>query len=119
MLYYDSELITGVANTSVEGDGITSTETEEKTIKAVILQVNGYAGNLIEGFIEREKILRIYDYLLDTFETTGSTNTQKSTTKLARFILDHAIKIGDTFKLIVASGATPNNLYAHYEYEIK
>lgn len=117
--YYTSEQITGVINSSVEGNGITSTDTEEKTIKAVSVVVSTYQGNIIEGFIEREKIISVYDYLFDTFESTGGTSTQKSTTKLQRLLVGHLILIGDTFKLIIVSGGTANNLFVQYEYEIK
>lgn len=115
---YDSELITGSANAVVTGTGVTSTQQEPKRIRAVWLHVTGYAGNRVLCYHEREEVLDIYDYLLQTDASTGSTNAQYVTTRPVRFELDINLPVGETFKAAIQCGSTNKNLYVTYEYEV-
>lgn len=109
MKYYDSELVTGVANSEVFGGGITSTENEIKVLKAVVIAVSARQANTINIWHEREKIVSLLD-----------SNLPLATDAYRRRIeLDHEIPIGNTIKGSVLSGATGNNPTIEYEYEIK
>jgi len=116
--YYKPFSITGVANTTAWDPGLESTEGEKKKIIAVLVSVSGYAGNEVVLNIEREKIGGIPDYLLDTDESTGSTNTQKSTSKISRIEVDHDLEVGKKFLIGITCGGTAKNLRGSYEYEI-
>jgi hypothetical protein len=63
------------------------------------------------------KFVEIYDYVLDTTESTGSTNTQKSTTKINEIPIDLVIDVGKRFKIAINCGGTAKNIYGAYKYE--
>lgn len=117
-LYYKDFSVDGVANTETLDDGLTSTEAEPKRILSVYISVSGYQNNVIVGRIEREDILKIRDYVLDTYASTGSTNTQYSTTKLNEIKIEHDIPVGRTFKIGILCGGTATNIRGCYKYEI-
>lgn len=110
--------IIGSANSTQWDDGITSSEAETKKVIGVVLFVTGQIGNIIKGNLEREEILSIYDYHIDTDESTGSTNVQKSTGKKDYFDLDIELDVGKTFKMGHQSGATAKNVFGYYLYEL-
>jgi hypothetical protein len=118
LTYYKHFGVTGVINTTVLDGGIESTESEKVTIKAILISVSAYQGNLIEGWVEREKIVDLPDYLLNTHEAAGAANAYKSTVKMLRIPVDIVLDIGKIFKIGVNSGAIANNIFGSYEYEI-
>jgi len=110
--------VNGQANTEVWDKGITSTEAEPKKILSVLVAVSDYQDNTFLAGIEREEILSAPDYILDTWSTTGTTNTPRSTTKRQEFRLDHTLEVGKTFAVGILCGATATNLRGVYVYEI-
>lgn len=116
--YYQEFAVTGVANAETLDAGLESTEAEKKRIIAVLVNVSGYADNLIIGRIERETIMKIYDKVFISEANDGDTNTPYSTNKLVRIELGHEIELGRTFKIGIDCGATNKNIHGAYEYEI-
>jgi hypothetical protein len=118
LTYYKHFAVTGVINTTVYDGGIESTESEKITVNAILISVSAYQGNLIEGWIEREKIVDVSDYLLNTHQAAGAANAYKSTVKMLRIPVDAALDIGKIFKIAVNSGATASDIFGAYEYTI-
>jgi hypothetical protein len=116
--YYKHFGVTGVINTTVYDGGIESTEAEKITVKALLISISAYQGNLVEGWLEREKIVDIPDYCLNTHEAAGAANAYKSTVKMLRIPVELALDIGKIFKVAINSGGTANNIFGAYEYEI-
>lgn len=116
--YYKDFRITGSANSTVFDEGVDSTEAEKKRIVGVMLNLSGYADNTIEINIDREKIVGIPDYFLDTEANDGDTNTPYSTRKMQFIELGHDLELGQTLQVGIKSGATAKNVRGSYVYEI-
>lgn len=116
--YYKEFAITGVANEESADVGIQSTEAEKKKIVGMILHVTGQIGNIIKAYIEREKIVGLYDYHLSTDESTGSANVQKDNHRMQFIAIDHDLEVGRTFNMAISCGATAKNLFGSYVYEL-
>lgn len=114
---YQAYAVTGSANTTVYDSGITSTETEKKRVLSVLINVSNYAGNLVQGWLEREKKVDVYDYVLNTDNATG-TNAYRSTSKIIEIPLELDVPVGQTFKMAIKSGGTATNIQGAYKYEI-
>ena len=108
MRFYASETITGVANSTVYGSGLTSTEAERKRITRVWIVTSARAGNYAELWIEKERIANVHDDVLSL-----NTDTPK-------FVLDVDIEleIGKTLKPAIRCGGTATNITVVYEYEV-
>jgi hypothetical protein len=106
--YYYSEAITGSANATVYGNGITSTEAEKKHLVELWVVVSGRQGNFVEGWIEREKLVSVIDQVLslpaDAYRVVIS--------------VDVDIDIGRTFKAALRCGGTATNIYVTYVYTL-
>lgn len=109
--------ITGVINVTTPDEGIVSSEAEPKRITAVVMNVSGYADNVIEFWRETEKLSEIYDKLVCTEASSGSTNVQYDTAKEQRFEVDLELPIGETFLVAMLCGGTAKNVHGFYEYE--
>jgi len=118
MRYYKAFAVTGSANELETDSGLESTQAEPKTVQAVLVSVSDYKGNKIEGWIERERVLEIYDYVVNTHANTGGTNTVYSTTKMVRIPIEAEIPVGQSFKIGIRCGSNATNLYGAYEYTI-
>lgn len=105
---YESEIITGLANITVNGGGITSTDAEPKKLTAVILTVVSRNGNVIEGWYERERRLMIIDHQA----------ALPAEAHRLRLPIDFEISIGKTWRVAVRSGGTPTTVHVAYEYEL-
>jgi len=105
---YWSEEINGVANSTVMGEGLTSTEAEPKKLLAVIVTVSSKVGNYVEGWLERERKMNVIDYTLPTPDDYH---------KLVLDV-DEDIPVGRTWKAALRCGGTPTNAYVTYIYEI-
>jgi len=116
-VYYKEFKVSGSANSTVWDTGISGTETEKKRIISIIITVSDYKGNLIKGTVERVEVLKIYDYNLDTFATSGSTNTVRSTDKIIEIPLDIELDQGETFKVGIECGSNATDIYGAYKYE--
>jgi hypothetical protein len=112
--YFD---VTGVANDEVLDDGIESIETEDRHLKYVLVNVSVQNGNKIVCYLDQDRWIEIPDYLIDTRESTGSTNTQKSTVKMNRIEVDKLLPLGEKFKIGVISGGTLSSVSGAYVYE--
>lgn len=118
MIRFQSFRITGIANATTFDSGLVSTGAEKKRLLSVLLQVSGIVSNDIQGWHEREKVFDAPDELLDTDESTGSTNTQKSYHRLNEIEVGKDLPVGEVFKVAIKCGATAKNLVGMYRYEI-
>lgn len=115
---YKDYAVVGLANDTVLDDGLTSTEVIPKTVKAILICVELYAANHIEGWIGTDKIIDIYDYVFDTFDIAAADTPYPATTKISRLPIDEVIPVGETFKIGVRCGVTDTDIYGAYEYEV-
>jgi hypothetical protein len=116
--YYQEFAATGViASTVFDGTGLTSPEGEKRLLTALLISVSTVQGNLLEAWLEREKLLSIYDNVLHTDLSAGATG-YASTNRIIRIEMNHEIPIGNVLKVAIKSGATANNIHGAYEYEI-
>jgi hypothetical protein len=106
--YYYSEIITGLANTTVYGNGITSTEAEKKHLVELWVVVQSRHDNFIEGWIEREKLISLVDEILSLY----------SDAYRVVIPVDVDIDIGRTFKVALKCGGTPSTIYITYVYTL-
>ncbi|MEM1558217.1 MAG: hypothetical protein QXG12_06465 [Thermoproteota archaeon] len=109
MKLYFSERVTGAPNTLVLGTGLVSTEVEPKIIKGLYIIVSARNGNMVEAWIERERILQILDTIF---------NLASDAFRLY-IPVDVDLPIGRRFVVGVRSGASATNIDVTYEYEIK
>lgn len=117
-MLYKSFSVTGVANKTEFDDGLISSLDEPKKIRAVIICVSKYRANIIEGWIETNRILDIYDFAFSTSEDSGDSTPCSSSNKIIRIPIDVDIKPGMIFKIAINSGATPTDIHGAYEYEL-
>lgn len=115
-LYYQKFEVTGVASSTASDAGLESTEEERRHIDSVLLWVSGWAGNVVEIWLERELLAEIMDYHCQTDESSGSTNTQKDGGRELKFELGHDLPAGKTLKAKIRCGATNKNLKGSYVY---
>jgi len=116
-MFYKLFRVTGEANKTIFDDGLISTVEEPKRIKAIIINVNSYNNNTIEGWIETNRILEIPDDCCSTIDSTNTATYYRPTNKMFRIPIDEDIKPGMIFKIAVKSGAAPTNIDGSYEYE--
>lgn len=115
-MFYKLFNVTGENNKTIYDDGLISTIAEPKTIKAVLINVSAYQGNIVEGWIETERILEIPDKVLNTELATGSADAYASTSKIIRIPIDEPIPPGMIFKIAINSGSTKTDINGAYEY---
>ncbi len=117
MKYYQEFGVEGVINVTTLDAGLVSLVEEPRTIIAINIMDNEAQGNIIEGWIGTERIMTYPDYLIDTNDDQASTNSQRSTNKVNRIVLEHSIPAGQIFKIGIRCGANATNIYGAYEYE--
>lgn len=115
-MFYKSFSVTGDANKTVMDSGLISTIEEPKTIKAILIDVSIYQGNILEGWIETERILSIIDRVLNTSYIVAAAHCAVSTSKLFRIPIDEPIPPGMIFKIGINCGAASSNISGAYEY---
>jgi len=115
-MYYKGYTVAGVANVTTLDGGLVSLVLDPVIIDAVIINVDAYEGNIIEGWIGTERVLEIYDYCLDTQDETAAATAPYSTSKIGRIPVNIPIPAGNIFKIGVRCGAAANNLFGAYEY---
>lgn len=116
-MFYKSFRVPGQSNKTVFDSGLISTVEEPKRIRAVLVSVSRYKASTVEGWIETTRILSIPDVILNTADTSNSTDTMRSTTKLIRIPIEEEIKPGMIFKIAISCGADPVDVDGSYEYE--
>ena len=117
-MFYKSFIITGEINKTIYDTGLVSTVEEPKQILAVLVSVDQYNDNIIEGWIETSRILEVPDRLVDTHYKAGADDAYQSTTKIIRIPIDEPIPPGMIFKMAINSGATASTLTGCYEYRL-
>lgn len=115
---YQDYTVVGVANDTELDDGLVSTAVVPKTVEAILICVELYAANHIEGWIGTDKIIDIIDYVFDTFDIAGADTPYPATAKIGRLPIGEVIPIGQTFKIGIRCGGTDTDIYGAYEYKI-
>ena len=118
MIHFQKFRITGVANATTFDSGLVSTGAEKKRLLSVLVQVSALKSNDVQGYHEREKVFDVPDELLDTTESTGSTNTQKAMARLNEIEVGKDLPVGEVFKAAIKCGANNTDLVGMYRYEI-
>ncbi len=113
----DSIFVQGVANSTVQDAGLVSTRTIRRKVLGVFIIVEKQVANLIQIFVEREKIIELYDYNIDSYGQLGSSNSAIDVNKPHYFIVDKVIPEGETLYVAIQCGATVSKVYGGYEYE--
>lgn len=117
MVRFDKIKITGVANIATYDDGLSSSEAQPKTLKSVIVQVDAYKGNVLQGWLDKDKVFELYDYNLDTQEEGSSQKTGKSMNRLNEIEVGVKIPVGSKFLIALECGASTNDFYGAYRWE--
>lgn len=115
-MYYKAYTVVGVVNITTLDGGLVSLVDDPVIIDAVIINVDTYEGNVIEGWIGTERVLEIYDYCLDTQDETAGATAPYSNTKMGRIPVNIPVPAGQIFKIGVRCGAVANDLFGAYEY---
>lgn len=118
-VYYKAFRVTGAVNQIVWDDGLTSTEAEPKHLRGVYLTTSDWFGNLVKASIEREEVMSIYDFNIDSYNYLSTGNGARSTNKPYYFELNIDIPLGRTFRIGLQCGGTATTIYGVYVYEIK
>ncbi len=115
MLYKSFDVI-GIVNVTTLDEGLVSLVKEQYRIKAILITVSIWAGNILEGWIGTNRILEISDYVLDSMDDIATGPV--AMTKINRINIDEVIPEGQIFKIGVNCGAVATDLHGAYEYEI-
>ena len=118
MIYFKKFKITGVANTITHDSGLDSSKANPVRLLSVIVQPSTYKGSDVQGWLEREKVFEIEDYLLDTKEEWPSNVAGKSFNRLNEIEVGHDIPVGSTFSVALSCATATNDLRGAYRYEI-
>lgn len=118
MIFRQLFRITGVANSIVYDSGLQSTEGEKKRLLSVNQVVTGYAGNDVQGYHERAKVLDVPDVLVDQETAAFTEDESKPGARINTFEIGLEIPVGESYKAAIKCGATAKNLIGFYEYEL-
>lgn len=118
MEYYKYFKVTGVANSTVYDSGLSSSMEAPKRLLGVMVNVTAHKGNKIQGWLEREKVFELPDYLIDTQEAGAVREDYKSFNKLNEIPVGVDMPVGTTFKTAIECGADATDIYGAYRYEI-
>ena len=116
-MLYKKFSVTGVANVTTLDSGLTSLVDEKYRLDHILLMVSEYQNNTVEGWIGNERVLEAPDYLFDTDDQFGDTNTPVSTTKISKVPVNIDIPEGSIFKIGMLCGANATDLFGCYAYE--
>ena len=108
MRYYKSETINGVANQTVYGKGLTSTEAEKITLVNIYFITSARQGNYAEVWKEKERLAEINDNAIPL----PADNPKQA------FEMDIDIPVGQTVNVALRCGGSATDLTVIYEYEI-
>jgi len=118
MDYFKYFKVTGVASKTEYDEGLTSSQEAKKRLKSVIINVAAREGNLVQGWLEREKVFELPDHSIDTQELTGADTFPLSMNSINEIPVGVDMPVGTTFKVAISSGVTESDLYGAYRYEI-
>lgn len=118
MYYFLPFTITGEANKVIFAKGLSSTSENPKRLVSILVQVDGYTENEVQGYLEREKIFGIPDSLIDTVEEGATDKISKSFNRLNEIEVGVDMPVGSMFEAALQCFANPKNLKGAYRYEI-
>lgn len=118
MVFYQAFRITGVANSIILDAGVGSTEGEKKRLLAINMVVDEHAGNNVQAYHERAKIMDIPDVLVDVEAAAFTTDISKPGARLNRLEVGLDIPVGEAYKAAIQCNATAADLIGFYEYEL-
>jgi hypothetical protein len=118
MIFHQKFSVQGIANKTVLDTGIQSTEKVKKTLISVLVQVDAYNNNTIEGWIQQLKVTEIQDTLIDTIEREGDELMNKSANRINEIPVAAPLEIGQVYQIGINCGADPQVLSGSYVYEI-
>ncbi|RKX83487.1 MAG: hypothetical protein DRP58_08645 [Spirochaetes bacterium] len=105
-MYYTYEVINGVANKVVFGEGLMSNETSHKKLEKIILVTSARQGNVIDLYLEKEKVFSVKDDIANL----PSDNPKQE------FVIDIDIPVGQKIVPALTCGGTATDLTIVYEY---
>lgn len=120
MRFFKTFRITGVANSIIYDDGLTSTPSEKKKLVNVHVQMDGYAAtddNDFQGWLERTKVFEFPEKLLPSLVSTATVQAIAAPAYMT-IPVDLDIPEGETFKAALSCAATLKKCRGVYEYEI-
>lgn len=117
MIRFNPITITGVANDRTYDTGLSSSQAQPKTLHSVIVQVDEYEGNKLQGWLDTDKVFEIYDYNLDTREEGSTDKAGMSMNRLNEIEVGVKIPVGSQFLIALECGATANNFTGAYRWE--
>lgn len=115
---YKAFTITGEDNKTIWDPGLKGTKAAPKKLLGLLLHVSGQAGNLILLDHERERLMSLYDYHLDTDEVNIADTHPKSDTKLIWIDIEQAVPAGEIVMVGIQSGGSAKNVFGSYVYEL-
>lgn len=115
---YKAFTITGVKNETKWDAGLKGTKAAPKKLLGLLLNVSGQAGNQILLDHERERLMSLYDYHLDTDEVNAADTHPKSDTKLIFVDIEQTVPAGEVVMVGIACGDTAKNVFGSYVYEL-
>lgn len=115
-MFYKGFKVTGVDNDTKLDSGLTSLVEVPVHVNAILINVAAHEGNVIECWIGTKRVVEVYDYVLDTQETTATDLGPFSTNKIVRLPVDMDVPAGQIFKVGIRSGTTKSDIYGAYEY---
>jgi len=108
----------GVANTTTYADGITSSQEAPKRLKSIMITITTHIDNKVEGWLEREKVFDLPDYLIETTEFGVADTHPKSMNKINEIPVGVDMPVGTTFKAAITCGTDVATIRGAYRYEI-
>lgn len=117
-MYYQGFNVAGTINTTELDGGLVSTQERPKRIEAVLIDVDAYQGNIIEGWIGTERVLAIPDYIFNTHFEAAADTPYPATNKIVRLPVGLEIPQGSAFKIGVNCGGTACDIVGAYEYTL-
>jgi len=105
-MIYEYETINGVANKTVSGSGLMSNDVSHKKLEKIILITSSREGNVIELYLEKEKVFSVKDDVANL----SSDNPKQE------YVIDVDIPVGQKIVPALTCGGTATNLTIVYEY---
>ncbi|MBA7548220.1 hypothetical protein ES705_40667 [subsurface metagenome] len=87
-MYYKSFDVTGVLNTTQSDAGLVSLVDKPVRVRAILINTDTHRGNIVEGWIGTDRILEIFDWILDTQVLTAANVHPRSQTKIIRIPIE-------------------------------
>jgi len=105
-MFYEYEVLNGIANKTVSGSGLMSNEVSHKKLEKIILITSSREGNVIDLYLEKEKIFSVKDDVANL----SSDNPKQE------YVIDVDIPVGQKIVPALTCGGTATNLTIVYEY---